>query len=78
MITSFGPSKNWPINTYVYLNFQRFCLKRSKGEQLVNHEKTIAVAEHRIKQSTSEIDDKMGKYDEVITNVQRLSSGNFE
>ena len=44
----------------------------------MNHEKTIAVAEHRIKQSTSEIDDKMGKYDEVITNVQRLSSGNIK
>ena len=44
----------------------------------MNHEKTIAVAEHRIKQSTSEIDDKMGKYDEVIANVQRLSSGNVE
>ena len=44
----------------------------------MNHEKTIAVAEHRIKQSTSEIDDKMGKYDEVITNVQRLSSGNVK
>ena len=56
----------------------KFYIKRTKGEQLVNHEKTIAVAEHRIKQSTSEIDDKMGKYDEVITNVQRLSSGNVK
>ena len=56
----------------------KFYIKQTKGEQLVNHEKTIAVAEHRIKQSTSEIDDKMGKYDEVITNVQRLSSGNVK
>ena len=45
------------------------------GEQIVNHEKTIAIAEHRIKQSTGEIDDKLAKYDDIINGVQRLSTG---
>ena len=73
---SYQPKIGHLICQYVWL--QWFYIKRTKGEQLVNHEKTIAVAEHRIKQSTSEIDDKMGKYDEVITNVQRLSSGKIQ
>ena len=47
---------------------------KAQGESLVNHEKTIAVAEHRIKQANSEVDEKLTKYDDVIVNVQRIST----
>ena len=46
---------------------------KNQGERIVAQDKTIAIAEHRVKQTSSEIDEKMEKYDSIIDDISAMS-----
>ena len=46
-----------------------------QGERIVSQDKTIAVAEHRVKQTSAEIDEKMEKYNSTIEGIKKVATG---